>query len=237
MPADPTTAKDMLFSSDYPIDKVVYRTTQTVNVPSATFLNDNYLFTIPHGLGFRPLLSGVFSDDNFSTYYEFGNPPYAYSTTFALWLERINIVAESDETNIYIRAINFDTTRDIKVKIVGLSPTDSATISAPISAGVDPFTFSTDYNYMKIYSQGIAEVSLISGALITDITHNLGYVPSFRVWSEYNGAATKQSGFENLFGVSALDTESYADTTKLRITSNSGGGATAKLHYRIYLDD
>ena len=110
--------------------------------------------------------------------------------------------------------------------------------------------FSTDYNYQKIALNGTQNVSLTFNIeKITTIPHNLGYVPTARVWYEptinYPYIASNQiyplTGFQylNTDGTIGLYTvgRAYLDATNLYVALiDVSGNKVIPIYYRIYYD-
>lgn len=152
-------SQQLLFNPEYYPDKVIYRNSVTYTVPAATTLGDYHEFTLAHGLSFIPLIIGAYSDDNFSTSYDFGIGPYGTLTTFGFDSYTMTAHAWADSTNITIRAISFNTSRSITFHIVGLAPGvfstgTLGTANIDIPPVQDNFLLTTDDNILKHYSFG-----------------------------------------------------------------------------------
>ena len=152
-------AKQLLFDPEFVPDKVIYRKSVTYTVAEATTLGDYHEFTFAHGLPFIPLLIGTYSDDGFATSYDYGIGPYGRLTAFGFDSYTMLAHVWADSTNVTIRAISFNATRDITFHIVGLSPGISpdgfggigyADIDIPPIQ--DDLLFTTDSNTLKHYS-------------------------------------------------------------------------------------
>lgn len=235
MPAILANAKEFLLTTDYPTDKVSYKTAGSTVVPTAVSMSDTVLVTIPHGLGYAPLCIGTFSEaSDFSVYYEFGNSPYFYNSTFAYWGPRISVVVESDAINVYVYLINFDSSRTIYYRITGLVPS-GVTSGVPLTTNRGSFQFNTDNNYLKVHLNSIHTGNYSGGAATVTIPHDLGYRPMAFVFSELSGRV-RRSGAENAIGVTGVATTSYVDSVNLYVIVDSFA-SSVKLHYRVYLDD
>jgi hypothetical protein len=236
--ASPSEARDLILSSDYTIDKVIYKHQFSQSIPHAVSLSDSVFITIPHNLPFAPLMIGVFSDDNFATSYEFGSGPYFYNTGAMLWSDRIAAVVESDSTNVYVTAINFDTTRTFYFRLIGLPPTDlSGDPTVDSTDRASGLLFNTDDNYLKILDQNTITHVDDGSVGYTQLTvgHSLGYIPTGLVWSEFGGKI-RQISAENYVGVAGVDNLAYFDQTNLYILTDPFSPMTIKFHYKIYLD-
>ena len=238
MPAIVANATSFKYTTDYPIDKVIYRTSGSESIPHASFVAEAVTITIPHDLGFRPLCRAVWSEDGFATYYEIGNDPWFFDATFGYWTQRIVTQITSDATNVYMTFLNWDTTRTLAYKIIGLAPTDMPASDITPAQGDGSFRFNTDYNYLKILDQGVETVTLGSFGSSTDLTvgHLLGYRPLALTWTEFDGK-TYQSGTENVMGVSSANSTTHVTDTSLVTSIESSGAASVDVHYRIYLDE
>lgn len=239
MPApSPATAKLFSYTSDFPIDKVIWRNQGSESVAHATTPSDVELVTIPHGLGFRPLVRGIYSDNDFVDYYELGNDP--------TWINggnfqnRLTAQVSADATNVYLALLNFDTTRTFKWRLIGLAPTDMpAVASFATPKGDGNFYLNTDYNYLKLFSAGKTTVNAAAfGNATATIAHGLGYIPLAMIWTEFGGV-TYQQGSERLIGVTGWGSTSNITSASLvvNMTNDTGAPASADVHYRIYIDD
>lgn len=231
------TLQKFKFTSDYPVDKVIYRHTDTQTVPHAPTASDSVTYTYAHGLGFRPLVRGIYSDDGFSTYYEFGNDPYFFDTTFMTYSQRISATAYADATNVYVTVINWDTTRSMSWKVIGLYPADGGTLAAPTNTGGDSkFLFNSDYNYLKLIDDSVTTLTT-SGAGFQNVTvtHSLGYAPMFMAWTEFGGY-TRPVGTENAVGVTSVGANAYATTTQAVVELETYIPVAMKVHFKVYAD-
>lgn len=235
----PALSKKFRYTSDWPIDKLIYRKSDSGSVPHATSFAGAVLYTYPHGLAFRPLCYGIYSEDNFNTHYEVGNDPW-FTFNGGPW-PRLSMVVSSDATNVYVMIVNFDTTRTLYWRIMGLAPSDATTseITLP-DTGQGGFIVNSDFNYTKLFMGGINTTSIASfGTATATITHNLGYKPMYLSWIEDSSGATFFSGTEAMMGVPAIQILAYITDTALicNLTSNIGSTTAAKVHYKIYLDE
>lgn len=228
----------LVFTSRYDVDKVILKKSGSISVPQAATMSDSVLVTIPHDLGYAPLCLGQFSEtSDFSTSYEFGNPPYAYSATFAIWLPRIDAIVESDSTNVYVTLINFDTTRTLYYRLVGLIPSGITSSPAMPTADRNNTLFNANDNYLKIFKDdSVSSVFDGTNPQTFTIFHGLGYRPMAFVFSQESGKI-RRAGAENQAGVTPVDSRVYVDTSYLHIEANSSIATTLKYYYRIYLED
>ena len=231
----PADAKKFLFATDFPIDKVVYKREFSASVPKANSMADSQLYTFQHGLPFTPHCIGIYSDDDFDTTYDFGNGPEFNDPTFNSWSMQFGAVVESDSTEVRVRAINWDTTRTFKFRIVGLAPNVTPSNSTDFkTTRVDDFLLNTDYNYLKIFDQGSRTIST-NGT--QTISHGLGYPPSILAFSEYNGIVRRVSS-ENYVGIAGPTTRvSTTDSTLTLEVLDNFVSIPVTIHYRIYVDE
>lgn len=227
--------QDCIFTTKYPIDKVVFKNEGTVSVPTAASPADYTTVTIPHGLGYAPLAIGSYSDDDFATTYNFGSPPYAYNGGAMLWMPSINGIIESDATNIYIYFQSVLSTRTHYYRVVALIPSGITSSVAMDNTTRDNTYFDTTNNYLKILEDEQTTVSVTSTPQTITIPHNLGYEPMAFVFSEESGVIRK-AGSENAILITGITTTAYVDTTNLYITASKTSTADMTFHYRIYLD-
>jgi hypothetical protein len=232
----PANVKKFRYISDYQVDKVVWRSRGSQSIPHAASTSDSVTITIPHGLGYRPLLRGVYSDDNFVSYYEVGNDPWFYDPTYLMWSQRLVMQVSSDATNAYVSILNWDTTRTIAWRLIGLAPSDmpSAAVTRP-PTGDGGFFFNSDYNYLKLLrddKQTITMPPFTSTGV--SVNHGLGYRPIALAWTEFSGR-TYQAGTETALGVLPVYSKPYT-TDSLFVCELEGGGVDVTVHYKVYLD-
>lgn len=225
MPANPITGNMFLVNSDYPNDKIVYINSGSLTVADGASVEVN----VPHGLTFRPMLIGTWSNDpNFSTSFEQGSPGYS-----ALSDPQLSI--QSTATNIRLIPTNFTgSTLTFYYRVYGFMPSDvneSAVFTADLSS---QFSLNSEFNYTKLYKTGVL---LWNGATQT-VNHGLGYRPQIEIWFEqelnsniltrwYSGIDDSYAGTDKVF----------VDNTNLTFKFQSSGGVSGrKWYYRIYID-
>lgn len=236
MPASPSAAKNLLFSTDYPIDKVVYKHEFTGSVAKAANQGDSHTFTIAHGLPFTPHCIGTYSDDGFTTSYDFGSGDIWYDPTFHQYGPRILATVTSDATSIYVEVLNFDTTRTFDFHVVGLVPQDIPDDVYPAATNTGDFNLNTDYNYMKILASG--QQSSSANNITWVIPHNLGYVPTALVFTKGYGDVVYLGGAENAMGANDYIFYAYLDSSNLYMqVVDNFNNQPMTAYYRIYLDE
>src|SRR5690606_23387003 len=108
-----------------------------------------------------------------------------FNATPNYWTERINMTIESDSVNVYVRLINFDTTRTIYYRVSGLVPPTATLSDILLPSSKKSFTFNTDDNYMKLFYNQITTHSIPTFGIDTVyIDHNLGYKPTILLFTE-----------------------------------------------------
>jgi hypothetical protein len=226
MPADPQQARNMLLSTDYPTDKIIYKMTGSVTVATGAS-NDNYF---PHGLPFTPLLTGTWSyDADFTTSYMAGQQPFADPNSS-------QVTVQSNATNARVLvANNTGSTKTIYWRIYGIMPPNVDVDSVFTASQLDSFIMNTNYNYTKTYMEGYVDISGGTQA----ITHNLGYRPQVEIWFELASVAG-QFEREYLGMADSGDTfyqRTYVTPTQLIFNKGTGGGLVTKFYYKIFLDE
>lgn len=226
---DPDSAKQMLVSSDYPLDKVVYLHTRSVVVPAGSF-NDQIF---PHNLPFTPLVLGQWSfDSDFETAYDANSGPRAGAGGTLL----LQTTLRSNATNIVIFNSNnqaFDVT--VYWRIYALMPS-TVSATAPFTASIaDSFIIDTDQNYSKLFSSGVTGFSSTLDSSVT-VTHGLGYRPQVLVWYE-DSTVTQWLG--------SYAQEDPGGNTRCRVGTNDITlirdslflPSALRFHYRVYIDE
>lgn len=223
MPAIIANAKDFLINSDYPMDKVVFLT-------SGSLVLDGDPHSFAHGLPFVPLTGGYWSfSADFSTSYEFYSGDFPSGNPSFIFAHQVDV--SSDATNITIGTQDIiGDVPTVYYRIYAFEPSDSnADIASPLSSS-DAFALNSDYNYMKLYSSGVANPGT---AATYTITHGIGYKPQVHAWYTWLGDTVPM--------VRAGDTANGQVTLAVNdntiVMSNPYGLNITRLDYRIYLDD
>lgn len=226
MPANPANAKNMLLSTDYPLDKIIYLKSGSTDAPTPTTVDVNFA----HELPFTPLLVGTWSyDPTFATSYMAGFQPYAPAASTS-----VTVQSNAVNTRIVI-GNNTGSPKTIYWRIYGYMPSDVDQDVVATAIAADNFTFNTDFNYTKLFASGLADIT----SSTQTITHDLGYRPQVEVWfelatiagqyeREYLGIANPGDTFYNAV---------YVTNTTVQFRKGTGGGQSNKYYYRIYLDE
>jgi hypothetical protein len=210
-----TNPRNFLMNSDYPMDKTILMLQGSVSLPA----NGNEV-AIPHGLPFTPLILGSWStSSSFSPAYQFGLILYAP-------MSLPQVYAYSDGTNIRLSSAD-GVARTVYYRIYGFAPSDYAG-DVPIPSITTGFRMNSDYNYMKLFAEGVMTLAVGAGQ---NVNHNLGYKPSVLVWNKNNNGV-----FPLIIGdIMSGQQEASVTTTQLQI--KNVGYVQQQYYYRIYLDD
>lgn len=216
---------DFLVNTDYPLDKVVYMNSGSFSSASGS----STAIEVPHGLSYRPLLIGTWSlTPDFSVSYEQGSSGFVSLSVPQLTIQ---------STPNTIRLVPFNNTGSTITyywRVFGFMPSD-VNINTGFTASIaDVFTFSSDYNYSKLLTQGTLSWSM--GIQI--VTHGLGYRPQIEVWYEQpmnsNYLTKWYLGFDSTF--TAFDSIEVTNQEVIFRFGDVGGVPGIKYYYRIYAD-
>lgn len=205
---------DFLYNSDDNIDKVI--------LYKETTISSGQSLSIPHGLGFIPLVFGVWSStSDFTTCHpigEIGN--WAY----------VGVAANSTSVDL-----NYVGSGTVYVRIYGLMPTDQEGNAPNATSGVNGLIFSSDYNYTKLYMSGVTN----SETGTSTISHNLGYKPQVMAWEEnYNGTISPFSVSQFIIGNTAAgNVQDGMAITNSVLQFKRFPDDSRRFHYRIYYDE
>ena len=217
-------ARKFLFTSDYPMPYIVWKYEGSIDNVSAIGTKS---VTIPHKLKFIPLLMGAWStDSDFEPSYDIAN--YLGGSVLALDMQLNECSADS--TNVYIEAFNGSSSaKTLYFRLVAFAPANYQG-SFPVSSDATKFQFSTDYNYPKIFKEGVININ--AGDTGT-VTHNLKYVPQVRVWGpNYNGRVSTLYRMDSPDDISGIYGPTI-DANDLKIKAQYSGD----YHYKIFGDE
>lgn len=211
-------------TQDYPMDFVVgyYETTAS----SASY--EASVTRITHGLGYAPLIFGMYSLDNGTTWMPIGLNDY-YTNQADCW-------GEADSSTIYITFTALASgTKSARIRVWALAPTTAdGFINTPTQANV--YNLNTrDCDYSKLVAAGKWTAATGSNQIVA---HNLGYVPEVLVWVETaNGRITP---FDPNYSVN----HSYVPRQAVDVTTSGlwaylstlsfRSSTISAIHYRIY---
>ena len=224
MPANPVASKDMVFSTDYPLDKVILIFENSVSVGAFGFADVD----TPHTLGVTPLVSAQWTTDpTWALSYEIGTGLYvngspSYST---------GIAADSGKVRFSLNN-NLGSGVTIYYRVYALSPDNNSSVSAVATNQYNDFQFNTDFNYPKLFLVGTFTEPSTGGVNVTRIlgVHNLGYIPQVACWQTVGAFTSPVLGSDETSGNIIEVTAS-----SLIVTFNSFSSTT--IYYRIYLDE
>jgi hypothetical protein len=226
---DPTSAKLMHVSSDFPLDKVVYMHTRNFTISAFNFSDQIFA----HNLPFTPLVLGQWSfDSTFATAYDPNSGPRIGAGGTLL----LSTTLQSDGTNITIfNTNNQGSSVTVYWRIYALMPS-TVSETAPFTASTaDDFTIDTDQNYTKLFDAGATAFSSTPGSSVT-VSHGLGYRPQVLTWAE-NSTFT--------FWMGSYSQEDPSGNTRCRvgtdnitlIRSSTFLPSSTRFHYRMYVDE
>lgn len=224
MPAILGNSSNFLLTTDFPLDKVVYLWSGSINL---TF-GGTGTKSIATGLGFNPLPSLFYSTtSDFSIAYESESSPADpnfFNTTL------YNVIVAANGGTLTVTASSFNTSAvTIYFRVYCFVPSNINPAAPPTAAIADAFQFSTDYNYTKLFKADV--VPFTTSTTILTINHNLGYVPQISSWIENSGNISPNSTTQ----VDPTGSIGGSTVTSTTLTY-APGGIAGNFHYRIYLD-
>lgn len=219
-------SRQFLISSDFPIDKVIYRSA-VIPFPVPAF--DFRPLSVPNPVGklFLPISQFSLTSDFSGSIYDINSGAWdggfqSYQTAISLGVSSIDFVCSNNTAS----AIT------IYIRLVGL-PIDGLDYSGvPYTNEYQSLQVNTDDNYMKLLQSSSVNVAV--GATAT-IDHGLGYPPRTLIWGEQSGTIFPVTAIlrDFVFGDSGI-TPSLSNTS-LSIKNDLLSPAT--VHYRIYTDN
>jgi hypothetical protein len=138
---------NFLINTDYPLDMIIYYKFYELTTDGSS----SQTVTIPHGLGFTPLLFGVWS-----TTPDFAVSHMLVDDGYNLFSA---IYVESDETNVYIQKKEPTPTTGKKryLKIYGFAPISWTGESEPTAQSNTPLILNTDKQYAPLLAAGMVQ--------------------------------------------------------------------------------
>lgn len=205
-------ARDLLLSTDYPLDQVVGTMTGSISVSNFSSI------VVPHNLGFMPLTRGKWSTNSgFST---------SYDPTNGLSPLNIYIEMYANATNLVVNGINMNSgSATVYYRVYFLMPSNVNVQALPTQSSLDTFNLNTDYNYTKLLLAGVHNSG--SGS----VSHNLGYYPQVEVWKEADGFA--RPVIDYTFGDNPYSTVSTSSVSFVPGVFET----PERWHYRIYAEE
>ena len=229
-------ARNFLLNSDYPVDKIVYKTEDSASVPANTDDNVSAGITIAHGLPFTPLPELIWSNSSdFSVTSNTWDETYAVSSGGgAMPPDGQYYTITADDTNLYIFRYNWGVgAKTLYYRIFCFMPSTASEDSDidGTANNASNFILDTDNNYMKVAATG----RLVSGGT-ESYSHGLGFVPRVRYWTETSGTI----GWRVTNQLIESDPTGTTSTTGLIIDSTDltwlNPNSFDYLHYRLYAD-
>ena len=208
--------RDFLLNTDYEMDKIVY------------FKDGDFTGSaeFQHGLGFTPLIFGVWSTDSiFNSVNTLGvtdsSPEAGYTPVLG-----VRCSANGSTIKLTASGENSGSTR-IYYRVYAFEPTGSAANIPITSDKANTFIMNTDYNYCKLKATG--EFTQNG----QEYAHNLGYIPLVMAWVKYE---SDSSGTQPMtFGSNYTNFKIIVTTNKIRI-ENIQSGVVEKIYWRVYYD-
>jgi len=157
-----TDARNFLFNSDFPIDKIIGFQTGSFTKTSA----DSAPFVVAHGFSFAPLYILQWSTS--STFV----PAFSEQLLGDGFTPLLEAQTTATDVKFFYNVPSAPVTFHYRVYF--MMPPD-VDVSVPILTGLDNFRLNTDFNYTKIIEEG----KILS---TTTITHGLGYFPLVDFW-------------------------------------------------------
>ena len=216
--------RNFLFTTDYPMPSVVWKYEGSIeNVGSVSTKS----ITIPHNLGFTPLLLGAWStNSDFNPSYDISN----YIGAGVLQPDMQLNECGADNTNVVVEAFNGSSeTKTLYFSLVAFVPSTYRG-STPVVSDTTKYQFSSSYNYPKIVKEGVVNIN--AGSIAT-IPHKLGYIPQVKVWGpNTNGRLSSVYYMDSPASLSGAYGPQI-DENNLKIQAQYSGD----YHYKIYGDE
>ena len=226
-------SRNMLVSSDFPLDKVVFMSSGSISVPPFGF-ND---VSVPHGLPFIPLVSAVYSTtSDFETTYEYNSGPVQTNTSLpGVFLYDTSDMSTSEHI-ILRHSNNTASSVTLYYRVYAFMPSTANDLVGFTVTEADDFVMNTDYNYTKLFMSGVTPYSSVANS-VEVITHGLGYRPQVSAWQQKpDGVYSVTSALLLANGNTTGGMVSVTDNNIIYQREDFPFGAS-RLHYRIYIDE
>lgn len=211
------SANDARLTTDYPIDVVAGYQTGSVSVGAASSIAP----VIAHGLGYTPLYFLKWST----------TPDFSISfDEVGVTFNFIQLSAQTDSTNLYLFALNItSSSQTLYYRVIYFMPTN-ININAPgTQLYLDDSNLNSDYNYTKIYEEGL------TGGSSATVAHNLGYYPQVEAW--YIRSSDSRC-------VHCVEGQATGNATPIIVVTptevqfiNGSSTSASNWHYKIYADE
>lgn len=205
-------------------DKILYAYQFSVNFIGSGSQSTSYSTGLPAGDGF---VFGSFSTDNGNTFQDFGS--YAFSSKFTI-RPSVTGTARYNRTN---STINFSftlpsTNMTVIIQFIVVVPTANNVHLTQPTVTSGKIAYRSGGNFQKLFLES-SFTQPNGGSQTTSISHNLGYVPQVRVFSDQG---TDFIQMINTVGAEVIK----VDENNLTFALGSWGSATRTLYYRIYYE-
>lgn len=207
-------SRNMLISSDFPLDKIIGIQSGSLLV-GAGFSE----VIVPHTFTFAPLTRGRWSTS--------ASFDISYDVTSGLTPLSMAVEMYANAENLVVRGLNFSgSSATLYYKTFYLMPSNIDALIEPTQQYLDDFNINTEYNYTKLLTAGIANGSSNS------VTHGLGYYPQTEVWWE------DSDGFIRPVVDYLLGDRPYARISTSELIMTEGTFMPpSRWHYRIYAEE
>lgn len=214
-----TDYRNMLLTSDKPIDQIIKPYVGSISVTSSGAFP-----SYPHTLAYRPLYYVKWSlTSDFKTSYE--------ETGLGTELPGtgISFSAQTSADTLYLFIGNNGAARTVYFRVILFMPPDVNVIGIQSQALFDNFIFNTDLNYSKVllYAKTASNNQTI--------THGLGYYPMVDVWKIRASDGRCIRHVEN----DAVTPPAYerAEITTTSLILSDSAAYLSYWYYKIYVDE
>ena len=234
-----TDPNDFLLNTDYEMDKIIYF--NDVKLTPNQWGN----VELPHSLGYAPLVTGAWSRTaDFSEPHPLSGTSGVIDPSTSSYTADVISVGVDEEKFIFTQfsgPVANPTTFPFYVRIMCFEPANIHKSAPKTSQNAKQFILNTDYNYLKLFKEGVEDVVYNTQTGLYDpitITHNFGYHAQALFWVESIAQNWREvsplTGFilPNMYTDKA-GVESYTDKFIIYPYLQAMSG---KIHYRIYYD-
>lgn len=208
--------RNFLRNTDYPTDQIVGFLKGEVTVPN----NDFRTVDFPHPLGVKVLPVSSWSP---TADFDISYPAIPDLVGNGA---RPSVAIQANESVVRVVVTNFTgAARTIHWRSFFLLPSNVDPDVEPTAILSLPLTYSTDYNYRKLFKEDYVTSS-------QTIAHDLNYRPQVKLWGQY------ANGFIGEYIASDAYPTPTSDSAEVTTSSLILGlrGTYAGIHYRIYGD-
>jgi hypothetical protein len=214
-----STLLNFLFTTDFPIDKIVGYQTGSVVVPATSTVFP----TFSHTLTYTPLYLIKWSTTpDFSISYD----ELGVST-----INNLAFSAQTDASTTYLFILNNSSSSvTFYYRILYFMPPDVNSYALATAAGLEIFQFNTDYNYTKVFKDDFTTTKTFT------YNHGLSYFPQTETWyirTSDNHCVHCIVGDPS--SVSGLPRTDVSDSDL--IMRDASPSIVSKWYYRVYVDE